>query len=527
MKFGKKLPLAAIMASLLVVVFFAACATGARPVVREPGRVYELILLHTNDHHGRVLSANGVGGLAERATFVRSVRAANPNVLLVDAGDINTGTALSNMFAAELDIRAYNLMGYDAMTFGNHEFNRGQAQLDRQIALADFPFVSSNISTGRGRFLGGHQYLVKNYEGFRIGIIGLTTLRTLVISHTDTGRYFTFIPELEAARNAVDLLRNRERVDIVIALTHMGDVREYDDHVTTRDLALSVPGIDIIVDGHTHTRFDEPARVGNTWLVSAQDWGRYVGQGRLTIVDGELVRFNWELVPITTQAFPPDPQVSAMLAPYIARAEASLREVVGEASDTFIFTPRLTRFGETAIGNMICDANVWYVRNVLNQEIDFAFHNGGNIRTELPRGQLTREHILNVLPFENILHVVSLRGSEIIELFNFIATIPQGNGGFPQFSSEVRFTLDVPNRTVRNLTIGGAPVDPNRIYRFVTNDFILEGGDGYAVLTRAHNRLDTSLLLSYVVIEYIASLQGVITPSTDGRMVVIGGAAPF
>jgi 5'-nucleotidase/UDP-sugar diphosphatase len=149
------------------------------------------------------------------------------------------------------------------------------------------------------------------------------------------------------------------------------------------------------------------------------------------------------------------------------------------------------------------------------------------MRAELPRGPLTRENILTVLPFENMLYIVSLRGSDIIELFNFIATIPQGNGGFPQFSREVRYTLDVPNRSVSNLTIGGAPVNPSRMYRFVTNDFILGGGDGYAVLTRAENRLDTSLLLSYVVIEYIDSQRGVITPSTDGRMVVIGGVAPF
>ena len=525
MKIFKKLPLAAAMAALLAVAFFVGCASAAAPVERVPGRAYELVLLHTNDHHGRVLSHNGVGGLAERATFVNRVRAANPNVLLLDAGDMNTGTALSNMFAAEIDIRAYNMMGYDAMTFGNHEFNLGQARLDTQMAMAEFPFVSSNITTGRNRFLGGNQYLVKNYDGFRVGIIGLTTLRTLDISKPDPS--LTFLPEIEAARTTVDLLRNRERVDIVIALTHMGDVKEYDDHVTTRDLALAVPGIDIIVDGHTHTRFDTPARVGNTWLVSAQDWGRFVGQGRLTIVDGRLTRFDWELVPITSEAFPPDAQVRAMMAPFVARAEASLREVVGEASDTFIFTPRLPRFGETAIGNMICDANVWYVRNVLNQEIDFALHNGGNIRAELPRGPLTRENILTVLPFENMLFIVSLQGSEIIELFNFIATIPQGNGGFPQFSREVRYTLDVPNRNISNLTIGGAPVDPNRIYRFVTNDFILGGGDGYAVLTRAHNRLDTSLLLSYVVIEYINYQQGVITPATDGRMLVIGGVAPF
>jgi 5'-nucleotidase/UDP-sugar diphosphatase len=271
MKTFWKLPVAAVMAVLLAFVLLAGCATGGKPVVREAGKAYELVLLHTNDHHGRVESMSGVGGLAERATFIRSVRFQNPNVLLVDAGDFNTGSALANMFAGEIDIKAYNIMGYDAVTFGNHEFNKGQAQIDRQLALAEFPFVSSNIQTANGKFLGGNQYLVKNYEGIRVGIMGLTTLRTLVISSPD--KSLKFIPEIEAAKAVVDILRNREKVDVVIALAHMGDVKEFDDHVTTVELAQAVPGIDIIVDGHTHSKFDTVKMVGNTWLVSANEWG--------------------------------------------------------------------------------------------------------------------------------------------------------------------------------------------------------------------------------------------------------------
>jgi 5'-nucleotidase/UDP-sugar diphosphatase len=121
---------------------------------------------------------------------------------------------------------------------------------------------------------------------------------------------------------------------------------------------------------------------------------------------------------------------------------------------------------------------------------------------------------------------VSLKGSEINELFNFIATVPQGNGGFPQFSKEVRYTLDVPNKRISNLTIGGASVDPNKTYRFCTNDYLLGGGDGYTVLTRSQDPFNTSLLLSYVVIEYNNSQNGIITPYTDGRMNVIGGVTP-
>ena len=104
--------------------------------------------------------------------------------------------------------------------------------------------------------------------------------------------------------------------------------------------------------------------------------------------------------------------------------------------------------------------------------------------------------------------------------------MPQGAGGFPQFSKEVRYTIDVANQKISNLTIGGAPIDPNKIYRFCTNDYILEGGDGYTVMSKAQDPFNASLLLSYVVIEYIASQSGIISPSTDGRMVVIGGITP-
>ena len=529
MKFFRKMPSdrlsVALITAALLVTLLTGCAGGAKPVKWEAGKAYELVLLHTNDHHGSVLSASdGTGGLAERATFVKSVRAANPQVLLVDAGDINTGTALANMFNGEIDINAYNLIGYDAMTFGNHEFDGTQKKLDAQIAAANFPFVCSNIKTADGKFLGGHQYLVKDYNGFRVGLLGLTTLRTLVIASPD--KSLKFINEIEAAKEAVDLLKNKEKANIIIAITHMGDVKEYPDHITSLELAAAVPGIDIVVDGHSHSKFDAAKQVGNTYIVSSNEWGRFVGQGKLTVVNGQLIRFDWSPVAINNKTYTPDPAVAAMIAPYKDKADASLKEVVGEAADTFIFGNRLTRYQETALGDMICDANVWYFKNVYNQSIDFAFHNGGNMRAQLPKGKLTREQILTVLPFENFLYIASLKGSEINELFDFIATVPQGAGGFPQFSKEVRYTIDIPNKKISNLTIGGAPVDPNKTYRFCTNDYILGGGDGYTVVTKAQDKFNTSLLLSYVVIEYIADQKGIITPSTDGRMTVIGGVTP-
>jgi 5'-nucleotidase/UDP-sugar diphosphatase len=267
---------------------------------------------------------------------------------------------------------------------------------------------------------------------------------------------------------------------------------------------------------------NSPLRAGSTWIVTANEYGKYVGHGRLNIVNGQLAGFVWEPVLIG-----PDPEVAKMLKPYLDKASASLKEVIGEAADTFVFGSRLTRYQETSVGNIVTDANAWYFRTVSALDIDFVMHNGGNIRAELPKGPITNERILTILPFENYLFIVSMRGSEIIELFNFIATIPQGNGGFPQFSGDVRLTIDKTSGSgvVKELTIGGAPVDPDRTYRLCTNDYILGGGDGYEVMKKASDPFNTSLLLSYVVTEYIKA-QKAVKPVMDGRLNVIGGVSP-
>ena len=479
----------------------------------------ELILLHTNDHHGAVLPSDGRGGLAETASYINAVRKTNKQVLLLDAGDINTGSALSNMFSAEIDLLAYNMMKYDAVVLGNHEFDGSLLKLEQQIAMADFPFVCSNIETASA-LSGVQRYIVKQYDGFSVGIFGITTLRTLTIANPD--KSLCFINEIEASKNMVDILRNRERVDIVIGLTHMGDVKESADHITSTELAQSVPGIDIIVDGHSHSFMETPIKSGLTWIVSANEWGKYAGHGKLVIRNGRLADFEWKPV-----AIGPDRAVAEMIRPYAKKADESLKEVIGTAAEDFIFGSRLPRYGETSVGNLITDANFWYFTEVQNHDIDFVFHNGGNIRSGICGGDITRENILTVLPFENYLYIASLSGSDIIGLFDFIAGIPQGNGGFPQFSKEVRYTVDKQaGGSITQLSIGGLPVIPDKIYRFCTNDYLLGGGDGYTVLEKSFDRFNTSRLLSDVVIEYIKSRGAPLLPVIDGRLTVTGGTEP-
>ena len=493
------------------------------PVEREEGVEYKLVLLHTNDHHGATLSKDGNYGLAERATFIKSVRKTNENVLLLDAGDINTGSALSNMFDAEPDILAYNAIGYDAVTFGNHEFDKSLEKLQSQMEKSTFPWVSANITFEDGDFL-GNPYIIKDFPGFRVGVIGLTTLRTLTIANPDSS--LVFGNEIETAAKYVEILKNQLNCDVIIVLGHLGDVLEEKSQITSQKLAETVSGIDIIVDGHAHTKMETPLVVNGTYIVSANEWGKVVGMGTLTVKDGVLVGFDWKAEEITTEKYPRDGEIATILAPFEKAAESALKEVVLQTTEEFIFGNKLSRKIEIPLGNFVSDAQVAYLES-RGVKVDFGFTNGGNIRASLPKGDVTRENILTVLPFENYVYVVTLKGSDVIDLFNFIGSINQGAGGFAQVSKEVSYTITYDetgmNGEISNVLINGKEIDPTATYKIAVNDYLAGGGDGYEALTKSIDTFNTSMLMSDIVIEYAKSLGTPISPKTENRITIIGG----
>lgn len=486
----------------------------------------DIVLLHTNDHHGAIETRDELGGLARRLTFVKQVRAENENVLLVDAGDINTGSPVSNMFSAEPDIKAYNMLGYDCATFGNHEFDKPLATLDQQMSTAKFPFVSANIVRD-GAPLGGQAYIVKEFNKVKVGIFGLTTLRTLVVAQPD--KSLTFNNEIESAKAVVKTLKDKEKCDIIICLSHLGDVIETQEpQVTSHKLAEEVEGINIIVDGHSHTDMNEPVLIGDTYIVSAHEWGKDVGSGLINYTDGN-VTFTWEAVEISEAAFAPDGEMEALLAPYLEEATAALDNVIGQAAGEFEFGNKLTRYKEMPIGNMVCDGVMWYLNEKAKIACDFTFCNGGSIRAPLAAGDILVRDVATIIPFDNILYLLTLKGSDVIALFDYIGTINQGGGAFPQVSKEVRYTLTYDangeNGSIANVTINGQPIDPNKSYKVLANDYVYNGGDGYVMLANATEIFNTSLTLKDVIQEYISTM-GTITPATDGRIEVIGGTQP-
>jgi 5'-nucleotidase/UDP-sugar diphosphatase len=499
---------------------------------------HHLVVLHTNDTHGHPVKfpytgAQDVGGLPARATLVKNVRAENENVLVLDAGDLNTGRAESTFFKAKPDIEGYNYIGYDAVALGNHEFDNPVSVLKEQMAWARFPFLSANVRTKNGRYL-AKPYIIKQFKGFKVAIFGLTTRETEHIGNPEHIKDLVFEDEVAVARKLVPELR--KQADLVIALVHLGI---YDSEERgSRRLAADVPGIDLIVDGHSHTRLDEPIMVQSpgslrtTAIVQAWQWGLVVGRVDLWFSDGRVNRLTFRNIPINLKAagkaaggafayplagedIPEDPVLLATLRPYVDKVDAALSETVGRAAGTFSF--KTARYEETPLGDLIADSMLWYTRSL---RVDFALQNGGGIRADLPEGAISRKTVYEVIPFDNSVVVLALRGTDVQALFDFVARILPGSGAFPQVSAGVSFTINSKTGKCENLLIRGKPMDPRRTYRIATNSYLAAGGDGYRMLLKAIDRYDSSRLQRDVLVDYVRHLGGTIEPHVTKRVTI-------
>ncbi|MBA9075558.1 bifunctional metallophosphatase/5'-nucleotidase [Rufibacter quisquiliarum] len=242
----------------------------------------KLTILHTNDMHSRIepfpndgRKHGGLGGMARRATLVKQIRAQEPNVLLLDAGDIWQGTPYFNFFGGELEYKLMTQMGYDAATLGNHDFDNGLEGLQKQLPHAGFPFIVANYDFSntilKGRF---QPYKVFVKDGVRVGVFGLgIQLQGLVADNNIGGT--RYLDPVATAEKMVRTLKQDEKVDLVICLSHLGYSYEY-DKIDDRKLAKQVSGIDLIIGGHTHTFLDEPEKIahpgGHVTLVNQVGW---------------------------------------------------------------------------------------------------------------------------------------------------------------------------------------------------------------------------------------------------------------
>src|SRR6056297_283648 len=514
-----------------VVGMLFACATSP---ITTPDVEHELHILHTNDHHGHPVAffnypAPDQGGLPAQATLMRNIRAENENVLVLSAGDINTGRPESNFFNAEPDFLGHNYIGYDAMTMGNHEFDPKPEVMQEQIAQSDFPWLCANVVKEDGSYIDNVKpYIIKDYGKFKVAIFGMMTSKTAESGNPAHIKGYTFRDEVEVAQELVPELE--KQADIVVGLFHIGLYDSIDEG--SKRVVANVPGIDVVIDGHTHTKTEEPVMVKNKVsgkdvpILMANQWGLHVGHIDLNFMNGEVTKLDFELIPINEktkegdefkfvgQEIKKDEALKAKLQPFVDKVDKVLNEKIGTATDPFL--NESTRKQETPIGNIVSDSMHWYA-NKVNHEADFAFQNGGGIRTDIPEGTIRKETIYEVLPFDNSVMTVTLKGSDVIKMFERTPETVT-HGAMPQVSEGVSFEINTEKGTISNLTIDGEPVDPNKEYTVATNSYLAAGGDGYDMFNNKISQYDTSMMQRDVFIEYvIEEKDGKISPKVHDR----------
>ena len=512
--------------SLLALAALLASGCSTLPPQRAP---LQLTILHTNDHHGRFWpNADGEYGMAARKTLIDRVRAevaaSGGQTLLLDGGDVNTGVPESDLQDAEPDFKGMNMLGYDAMAVGNHEFDKSPAVLAKQRQWLNFPMLSANIYQGGKRLF--EPYRIFERGGYKIAVLGLTTDDTakMVLPANVVGIEFRK-PAAEAARLVPQL---RKQADMVIAATHMGHYTDAKSGVNAPgdvEMARAVPGLDLIVGGHSQNPVCmlaenvrnnaylpgqpcAPDRQNGAWIVQAHEWGKYVGRADFVIDGGKVELKRYQLLPVNmvlrgadgkktlaTPAVAEDAAMRALLRPFQDQGQGKLSAPVGSADGVFDGDRARVRQQPTNLGNLIARAMME------RTGADLALINSGGVRDSLPAGQISYRDVLKVQPFANTVAVVTLSGNELMDYLRAAARMTPGSGAFPQTAG---IELEIEGGVIREAGIGGIPLESQRRYRLAINNFTASGGDGYPRLNNHPGYVDSGFNDAEVLRAYIS-----------------------
>lgn len=470
----------------------------------------QVTILHTNDVHGHIspFTVSGVkgelGGFARLATLVNQVRNEQPNTMLLDAGDILHGTNVVTSTRGLNMVALMNGLGYDAMVPGNHDFNYGYQQLLSLGQLAKFAVVSANVvKDGDSVFA---PYTIIEKGGYNFAIIGLSSPETPILTHPNNVIGLNFTDPVAKAKEMV--AKVKDSADFIIVLSHLG----YDvDQV----LAKEVPGINVIIGGHSHTVLDKQVVINGVTIAQTGEWGKNLGRVDLTIDGKNITTVTSKLIPVT-EAVAKNPAVNTVVKAYEDKLNEVLGVVVGKADADLIGDRGQVRTRETNLADIVADV-------MLNAcDADIAVTNGGGIRASILKGDITVGSIYTVLPFDNTLVVIQVTGAQLKAALELSVTkYPAENGGFLQVAG-LKFTFDPSKpagQRVLDVTVKGQPLDLNKSYKVATNDFTAAGGDGYTMFKEGKVLFQSGLYLRDLMVSYVQA-HGNVNAKTDGRITV-------
>ena len=480
----------------------------------------EFVILFTNDFHSQIepLSKEETynadrGGIKRIKALVDSVRNAEKTVFLADAGDYVQGTYYFSLLNGTVEMEMMDQLGYDVRTVGNHEFDKKMTCLQDMLTWSNVPVVASNYDFTRTSLANRvEQSMIIEKNGIKVGFIGLNVkLDNLVAPSAREG------VEWQNAINVADNLAKGLRdqgADIVIALSHLGYEKNSTAVYYDRGIAMNTRHIDMIIGGHSHTFLNYPEYVANlegenVLITQTGSKGICLGYAKIKINDNGRPYFTYKLIPVKNHLDKkPYPEFSAMVDEYTASVSYKMEEVIGTC-------PQAIRKGspESPLYNLTGDALIWMAKEYMDTDADVSLYNSGGLRAEISAGDLTIGDVYAVYPFDNVLSIVTMKGSDLKTMFNYIAS----SGGLP-VNSGVKLVIS--NNKVKSVTVGGEAIDNNKTYTVATIDYLVElRRYGFE---NAISRTDSPEIIRDYFVEYFGHLAkengGKITASTDGRI---------
>lgn len=544
MKPGKTVSILAFLLALFI------STSGQQPA---SSRVH-ITILGTTDLHGNILPKDyytekaDARGLAKVATIVKKIRKENANLLLLDSGDTIQGTPLEfyhnkkNNEPPDPMMLIMSLLQFDAMAVGNHEYNFGLQVLEKARREAKFPMLSAN-TYNRGTARTHYQpYLVKEIAGVRVGVLGLTTPGIPNWDNPQNYEGLEFNEPLREARKWVPILRRKERVDLVVIAMHMGVEEDLDTGVVNPGqvanenqalaIARGVPGVDVILMGHTHR--DVPSLIVNgVLLTQANHWGRHVARVDLYLDKGRTA--GWRLAAKSARTIPvdtvePDADVVKLAEPYDRETEGWLGRTIGES--TAELTAREARFRDTAILDLIQRVQLEAGQADVSMVASF------NPQARIPRGPIKVREISGLYVYENTLVVIEVTGSQLKEALEhsakYFRTYEPGKAladlvdeKIPAYNFDiaegVNYDLDITKpigQRIQNLTFKGQPVRPDQKFKLATNNYRVNGGGGYTMYKGAPVINRSSELIRDLIIDWVERHKTIPTEPTNNWHIV-------
>ncbi len=514
---------------------------------------YTLNILHINDWHSRIESNNKyestcsaeeegkgecIGGAARLVTAIAQERdkLKGQNVLLLNGGDNFQGSLFYTTYKGAAEAEFLNLMKFDAMTVGNHEFDDGEDALAPFLDVIKFPVLSANVQAGAASKVGDRikPSVVLEIGGQKIGIVGAVTTETPEIA--SPGPNITIEDDVKTITAEVEKLK-AEGVNKIIALTHVGYPRD-------KELIAKIPGVDVVVGGHTHSLLSNtdakaegpyPTMIDNpdgykVPVTQAASYSKYLGEFKVVFDDNGVVKEASGDPIYLDKSITPDAAVLERIKALGAPIEELKNKEVGETADAIDGSRDTCRARECAMGNLVSDA---VFDRVKGQGVQIVFTNGGGLRASIDKGTVTMGEVLTVLPFQNTIATFQLSGKDIVAaLENGVSQLDEGAGRFAQVAGlKYSFDKSAPvNSRVKSVEVmdGGAwkPIDPGKEYLVATNNYVRQGGDGYKIFAdNAKNAYDYGPGLEQVVADYLGAHRPY-APKIEGRITELAQAAP-